>query len=66
MIFAPIYCTAPHKTVPGWTCGRRLDVDVVAGTMQVENSGKPRPGCIRARCPKCGAKYLVCPVERVA
>jgi hypothetical protein len=60
-----IRCTAPHPAHTNRLCRAKLAV-VVPGTVDVSRNGDVGPGCIGLRCPRCGAPYVVCPVQRAA
>lgn len=54
-------CTAPHPEAPGRLCGAFLS-EVVPGTVTIEQSAEPAPGCNVITCPRCKRKWRSCPI----
>lgn len=62
---AEIRCTGAHPSDPRRECRAKL-ADVVPGSVSVKANGPTQPGCVRLRCWRCGAEYVVCPVGKAA
>lgn len=55
----PIRCTARHPDDPQRECRAWL-LNAVPDSVDVHQNGDPPPGCVQVRCPRCGARYVVC------
>lgn len=56
-----VRCTAPHPTVPGWSCRARLYAASPESVDIQPREGRVPDGCLHLVCPRCGTEYIVCP-----